>query len=55
MIGNKKDAGKNNGYLHSKDDVAEPQEVTTWQDGYYPKCDIIVTDILNSKSFIKVI
>ena len=45
MIGNKRDVGKNFGYLHSADDVAEPQEVTTWHYNYNHdnKGNIIVT------------
>ena len=44
MIGNKRDVGKHFGYLHSADDVAEPQMVTTWQANHHPnpKHDIIV-------------
>ena len=59
-IGHPEDFGKAYGWVASPDDVAEPQETTTWE--YYNGTiwktsnpgDVIVDDIQNSKNLISI-
>ena len=60
IIGFREQIGKAFGNIASPDDVAEPQEATTWEffDGTTIKSlspgDVILTNILNSKNFISI-